>query len=311
MCIFANPIVVFMEKREVIVPERGSELYQGLLKIFKGKRDLFSSIALSPFEVIKDEELLDWGLSDAAGYLPDYIKMGESYLDDTNAHPPIGLGEYFLMWVLLKMQPDCGSLEKDRAKSIYDDIERQKLMYGENRYLLFDGCVKLVNRLTDPQKAFEEASEALKWAINSTKTAENKIRDLKGSVKLGCEKIEKQRRQIVDLENRCKELEHVKTELQEKIVSKDFFNKLGQEYLRRVFEEFLKESDEMEQSLRRDWFNVLQGFCSIEGVPKEVKKMIQSLKKKSQSSSGTTVIAQNGSTVNNNDIHDNSTVNTK
>ena len=92
-----------MEKREVIVPERGSELYQGLLKIFKGKRDLFSSIGLSPFEVIKDEELLDWGLSDAAGYLPDYIKMGESYLDDTNAHPPIGLGEYFLMWVLLKM----------------------------------------------------------------------------------------------------------------------------------------------------------------------------------------------------------------
>jgi hypothetical protein len=77
-----------------------------------------------------------------------------------------------------------------------------------------------------------------------------------------------------------------------------------------VFEELLKDSDDWDQSFRRDYSIVLQGLCSIKGVPEGVKKMIQSLKK-SKVSSGTTVIAQNGSTVNNNDIHDNKEVNTK
>ena len=147
----------------------------------------------------------------------------------------------------------------------------------------------------------------LSYAQKEIERLEQKVKDLEEEIRrkdaLSIEKDKQIHRLKEDKEMLCSELMLMN--------SKEFRENVGGEFLKTVIEELLKDSDDWDQIYRRESSNVLQGLCLIDGVPKEVKKMIQSLKKKSRSSNGTTVIAQNGSTVNNNDIHNNNTVNTK
>ena len=167
--------------------------------------------------------------------------------------------------------------------------------------------------LKDINEIVEEKTNQimLSYAQKEIARLKQKVKDLEVDIKrkdaLSIEKDNQINRLIEDKDKLYTELK----DKDKRINSKEFREKVGGEFMERVFEELLKDSDDWEQSFRRDYSIGLQGLCSIKGVPEGVKKMIQSLKKKSQSSSGTTVMAQNGSTVNNNDIHDNSTVNTK
>ena len=308
-----------MEHSKIVVPEKGDELYEGLLEIFKGQERLWSGIWLPEFgdESGKDEYYLYDGIGEAKGYLPDYIKYGKPYLDDEREHPPISLGCYIMIWVLLKIQPDGGALEDERARSIFDEFNGRDLRHEERDCNLFNRCVELVTRITSSEAAFKKADESLRFAMGSVENARKKVRDLKGAVKFGRDRIESQKKEIIslkeqidNLEKSCKRLKGEREKMQEGMNSKEHQQQVGERYLRKVFEEYLRDADEMEQSLRKDWFNVLQGFCSIEGVPKEVKKMIQSLKRKPKGSDGMTVKAEAGSTINNYDIHGNNQVST-
>ena len=82
-----------MEKREVVVPERGSELYKNLLDIFG------------------DEDLLDVGLSEAATYFPRYLIEKSMFLYGNQSISTEKNYFHILIWVILKIQPDSENIE--------------------------------------------------------------------------------------------------------------------------------------------------------------------------------------------------------
>ncbi len=130
-------------------------------------------------------------------------------------------------------------------------------------------------------KLSERIAEGEKEIVLMVKTAREAVKEMG-------ERLDEAERK---LEEKDDELEKMHAE-KERMNSEEFRDEVGREYIKKVFEEYLKDADEMEQSLRKDWFNVLQGLCSIEGVPKEVKKRIQSLKRKPKGGDSMTVNTQ-------------------
>ena len=277
-----------MEKDNIVIPKKGDELYDGLLEILKGKNGLWPWRFTPDWadESEKDEYCLNNGISEAERCLLDYHQYGELGLENNKGIPQISPGVYIMIWVLLKTQPDIGAVEDELAQRIFDKFNGRIFKYGEEHCRLFNMCVELVTRVNSPETAFGKVEESLQFAMNSVNNAQKKVRDLKGAVKHGQVRIESHKKQIKtltvqigNLENKCEQLQKEKEALQKEMISEGHQQQVGERYLRKVFEEYLRDADEMDQSIRKDWFNVLQGFCSIEGVPKEVKKMIQSLKK--------------------------------
>lgn len=134
-------------------------------------------------------------------------------------------------------------------------------------------------------KTIEQIDVLSERITESEKVINQMVETARGAVKEMGERLDEAEKKLSEKDD---ELEKMRVE-KDRMNSEEFRDEVGREYIKKVFEEYLKDADEMEQSLRKDWFNVLQGFCSIEGVPKEVKKMIQSLKRKPKGSDGMTV----------------------
>lgn len=124
--------------------------------------------------------------------------------------------------------------------------------------------------------------------FNNEKAIRQMVQTVRESVKEMGERLDEAEKKLAEKDSEYKKV----SEEKEKMNSEEFRDEVGREYIKKVFEEYLKDADEMEQSLRKDWFNVLQGLCSIEGVPKEVKKRIQSLKRKPKGGDSMTVNTQ-------------------
>ena len=274
---------------------------------FKGKINIepvyeelelaFSDVG--PFRILVDKA------SEVAAYAISGVLRGDKFPDESVLS---------LAWTMLDLQQLYDG-ENEQSVEASCNMAKQILeTYKVHPH--FDACCNIVRGLRRHVHENVGRHESVAPSISNkivsiAKEYEDRYKEEINSLYTHKVMCASQQRRIDRLKDLNAILEREKSELQGKMKSKELRDELGRDYFRIIFEEYLKDADEMEQSMRKDWYNVLQGLCSIEGVPKEVKKMIQSLKKKSQSSSGTTVIAQNGSTVNNNDIHDNSTVNTK
>ena len=106
------------------------------------------------------------------------------------------------------------------------------------------------------------------------------------------------------------ELRKVQKEL---LVMKSNENKksIGEEYLRKMFKGYLKNARKWSQHRRDTEYEWLEHLLKLEGVPKDVKDMIEALAEdKEEGKGGVTVKAEAGATVNNYDIHGNNQVNT-
>ena len=130
-------------------------------------------------------------------------------------------------------------------------------------------------------KLSERIAEGEKEIVQMVKTAREAVKEMG-------ERLDEAEKKLAEKDD---ELEKMRAE-KERMNSEEFRKEVGREYILKVFEEYLEDADEMEEGLRKDWYNVLQGLCSIEAVPKEVKKMIRLLKRKPKSGGGMTVNTQ-------------------
>lgn len=311
----------------IVVPKKGDELYKGLLAIFEDEDRLDDGLEEAKELLIHCIE----GILDYPAYLKSHYDRNTAYIDSLT-----------VMWFLVKLQPQTKVTEKVLRElevgiekgvrpldnSFFDDecreeyirflqcknliLEQSSLKYFAPPDTKEVSNVKRVKRtmgvsvLTTPLGA----SEVLEGAIRKMQEILKKVKNLEYAVKEKDVMLKERGNLIVESGKKCESLENEKKELKKKMDSREFRNEVGQEYLKKVFEDYLRDADDMDQSLRKDWFNVLQGLCSIEGVPKEVKKMIQLLKRKPKSNDIVTVKAESGATVNNYDIHGNNQVNT-
>ena len=309
-----------MKKDTIVMPKKGDELYDGLLEIFKGKDGLWPWRFKPDWadESEKDEYCLNNGISEAERYLLDYSQYGELCLENKKGLPPISPGVYIMIWVLLKTQPDSGAEEDELAQRIYDKFNGRNFKYGEDHCRLFNMCVELVNRILSPDTAFAKAEESLRFAMNSVKNAQKKVRDLKGALKFERVINESQREQLKTLkgqidywEKMCEQLKEQKEDIQKFMVSKEHQQQIGERHLIKVFKEYLKGENRWKQDRRDKEYDRLERFLSLKSVPQEVKEMIEALAEdKEEGKGGVTVMAEAGATVNNYDIHGNNQVNT-
>lgn len=216
-----------------------------------------------------------------------------------------------LIWVFLNLQPDIEELKKytrelelslsglPLAKSYLEKCKAPVEGWISRRWEAQKKWLSLPSTTSSIMLKLPEIIEKQKCLLDRVAWLEKDKA-----------KIESELNEFCKLEERMTETEKKLDDFEKKAKSKEFRDEVGREYLTTVFKEFLKDADNMEQILRTDWFNVLQGFCSIEGFPKEVKTMIRALKNRT-GGKGTTIVAEAGSTINNNDIHGNDTVNTK
>ena len=137
-------------------------------------------------------------------------------------------------------------------------------------------------------KTVEKIDKLSELITKNEKVIEQMVKKARDAVKEMGEKLDEAEKKLAEKDD---ELEKMCAE-KERMNSEEFRKEVGREYILKVFEEYLEDADEMEEGLRKDWYNVLQGLCSIEAVPKEVKKMIRLLKRKPKSGGGMTVNTQ-------------------
>ena len=241
----------------------------------------FGQYSSSTFKVlVKSIAVVASKLMDNSTILPEF-KRGEP--------------EFALLWTMMRLRQlhDGENRHATELACFISDTIMEK--YKKHPY--FDACNSIVERLgksvhamigrynkpdlSDVEHLITMAERCKEGIVNTTRSLYPlRVRNLT------------QEGRINSLKQKIAELEHEKEKLVKEMHSDDYCIKKGQEYLVKVFAEYLSDADEMEQSLRKDWFNVLQGLCSIEGVPKEVKKMIQSLKRKPKGGDSMTVNTQ-------------------
>lgn len=291
-----------MEKSEIVEPKNGGELYRGLLEIWG------------------NENVLDIGLAEAKEHLLDCIKGRLNYPHYLSTHYDRNIGyvdSLTFMWVLLKIQLQGNNITEilqeleSAINSAVNPFDGATYLDYESKaeHIRFLRCKDLISRLSSQNlivsqapvvnvkktmgvnispmvsESIEKAMSRMQEIVESAKHLESQLIEKDALLKAHVDSLK-------ESENKYKRFENENKELKKKIDSEEFRDEVGREYIKKVFEEYLKDADEMEQSLRKDWFNVLQGLCSIEGVPKEVKKMIQSLKRKPKGGDSMTVNTQ-------------------
>ena len=269
-------------KNILYVPQSGDGIYEELAEIFSKEKRFIDGFN-EALAIVK-----------ALCAVPDY-PFDLNVLIKKTKYQIVSLP---LLWVFLRLQPDI-----DELKKYVRDLE-YSLSGVPKAASYLKRCEKSVNDWITKRWEAQKMWLKSQTTVGSTLMFQmpeiiEKQQDLLERITL----LEKDNAKIVLQLKQCdknrkgleEKVNDSETKLAEKeriMESKEFRDEVGQEYLQKVFEEYLKEADEMEQTLRKDWFNVLQGFCSIEGVPMEVKRMVQSLKKQSANNVSTTVNTQ-------------------
>ena len=100
-------------------------------------------------------------------------------------------------------------------------------------------------------------------------------------------------------------LEKEKSELQGKMKSKEFRDEVGKEYLLRMFKGYLKNAKKWSQRKRDKEYDGLEHLLKLEGLPQDVKDMIEAL---AEDKGDERIVNVHGPY---NDIHDNGNVDIK
>lgn len=220
--------------------------------------------------------------------------VASKLMDSTTLLPEFERGEpeFALLWTMMQLRQlhDGENRHATELACFFSDIIINN--YKEHPY--FDACSIIVQNLGKSVYAllgrykepdFPDARDLITIVERCKENYEETARSL---YPLRVRNLTQEGR-INSLKQRITNLEHEKERIVKEMQSDDYRKKIGQEYLVKIFTDYLSDADEMEQSLRKDWFNVLQGFCSIEGVPEDVKKMIRLLKRKPKNNDGMTV----------------------
>lgn len=293
-------------KNDIYIPQTGDGLYEELFEQFKL---LFWQPALmrGGFVIEPDAPTGFAMTTSSASQIVDKYGLCVAVLevDYYNSNiAPLFINNPSLLcmvWIILKIQPDNNKATTANA-SLFEEI---------------------IIRELNKEKQFIEKIQTIikKWRLESLTVRKiANVSDLLQEVAKDVKKLEKrcanqldeiQKNEIIikELKERCSLMERENAQLEAKVKSEDFRKKIGEDYLIAVFEEFFKEVDEWDFDQRIESYHVLSLFLDFSTVPTSVKKKIRALNKRT-GSKGTTVIAQPGSTINNNDIHDNGTVNT-
>lgn len=203
--------------------------------------------------IFEDEDRVDVDLADVAENINRFVSGGVLFFGSNNKATIVTNHDDFypLMWVVLKIQPNRSIGDKRLAQEIANYIEAHGYDDWGNE--------------TREHFIFNQFKEIFKKrsTTNLKKRTPSKVTP-KGVTKGSAEakallaKWEEEKRQ-------------------EEKDEKEFKDEIGQEYFRRIMDEFLKGCDVWPVLMRVKFAEVLQGLCAIDGVPGDVKEKIKGL----------------------------------
>ena len=208
-------------------------------------------------------------------------------------------------------------------------LDLQQLYYGENEHSVeascnmakqiletykvhphFDACCNIVRGLRryvhDNVGRHESVVPSISYQIVSlAKEYEDRYKEDINSLYSYKVKCVSHQRRIDRLKDMNATLEKEKSELQGKMKSKEFRDEVGKEYLLRMFKGYLRNAKKWSQGRRDKEYDWLEHLLKLEGIPQDVKDMIEAL---AEDKGDERIVNVKG---NYNDIHDNGSVDIK
>ena len=268
---------------------------------FKGKINIepvyeelelaFSDVG--PFRILVDKA------SEVAAYAISGVLRGDKFPDESVLS---------LAWTMLDLQQLNDGENKQSVEAACNMANHIMDTYKVHPH--FDACCNIVRGLRryvhDNVGRHESVVPSISYQIVSlAKEYEDRYKEDINSLYSYKVKCVSHQRRIDRLKDMNATLEKEKSELQGKMKSKEFRDEVGKEYLLRMFKGYLRNAKKWSQGRRDKEYDWLEHLLKLEGIPQDVKDMIEAL---AEDKGDERIVNVKG---NYNDIHDNGSVDIK
>lgn len=272
-------------KKDIDIPQPDSWLYEEILeRAFNNDSDYFNETLNEAAEIART--LLKKNATDL------YIR---SMKFKTSCYPDEVI--WCVVWILLKtqQQPIQSKLVKNNINTIEEYINKKGKGVFQHFRIIITKLEKFKKQPPIPIEKKEPipvtVSEGMGAILKYMQILQKKVVELEQE---NCEKNKALELSIERIKSNDEKIDKVEkriANLNEKIHSQDFIDNIGQDYFRKLIDEYIKpyeESDDQEE--RKRIYNELWNFISsADEIPKDIKERIkklrQPLKKKQPSKS--------------------------